>query len=86
MSDEPRARSRQEAATTRGEQIRSQLIEMLTTDGPQTAGDLLPRVETPGISLSEIAFQLQRLCEEGKATGAVGDTYSTIRAAESSSG
>ncbi|HUC00326.1 MAG TPA: hypothetical protein VMS11_10910 [Solirubrobacterales bacterium] len=86
MSDEPRAHNRQEAATTRGEQIRSQLIEMLTVDGPQTAGTLLPRVETPGISLSEIAFQLQRLCEEGKAIGAVGDTYSAVPTARPSSG
>lgn len=76
MNDETKARSRQETATTRGKQIRSQLVEALKADGPQTAVALLPRIQMPDISLSEVAFQLQRLCEEGKASGAVGDTYS----------
>src|SRR4029077_4167807 len=65
MSDESEGRSRQEAAAARGKSIRSALTEMLTPDGPQTASALLPRIETPDISLSEVAFQLQRLCQEG---------------------
>lgn len=78
MSDERRRQSRQEAAAARGESIRSQLTESLTRDGPQTASALLRQIKTPGISLSEIAFQLQRLREEGKVAGAVGDDYHAV--------
>jgi hypothetical protein len=78
MSDQLQGRNRQEEAAERGKAIRSELTETLAKDGPQTASALLPQIETPGISLPEVAFQLQRLAEEGKADGEVGGAYHLV--------
>jgi len=64
----------QERARERGEGIRAELLERLET-GAQNAADLLPQLSTPGVSLSEVAFQLERLDDEGRASGKVGGPY-----------
>ncbi len=61
-------------ATARGEGIRAELLAKLTTGGPQSAADLYPQTPTD-VSLSEVAFQLARLVEDGKASGEVGGVY-----------
>jgi len=55
-------------ATARGEQLRTELVERLRRQ-PQTAEELLPQLKTPGLSLSEVVFQLGRLEEEHRAAG-----------------
>ena len=61
-------------ATARGEGIRAELLAKLRTGGPQSAADLYP--QTPSdVSMSEVAFQLARLADEGKASGEVGGVY-----------
>ena len=69
------AQGRREAeATARGERIRAELMERLRTGGPQSATDLDP--QTPSdVSASEVAFQLERLADEGQITGEVGGVY-----------
>lgn len=65
----------QQRATRRGEGIRDALRAKLREDGPQTAADLHPHF--PGdVSPSEVAFQLDRLADEGTAVGEVGGVYS----------
>jgi hypothetical protein len=78
MSEETDGRRREEKATERGERIRAELTERLTTGGEQTGAALLPQVEAASVSLSEIAFQLQRLAEEGKVVGAIGGVYRIV--------
>lgn len=78
MSDQLQGRNRQEEAAARGKAIRSKLTERLAKGGPQTAGALLPQLETPGISLAEVAFQLQRLAEEDKVDGEIGGAYHLV--------
>ncbi len=64
----------QARARARGEGIRAELLERLTA-GAQNAADLLPQLSTPDVSLSEVAFQLDRLDDEGRAVGEVGGPY-----------
>jgi DNA-binding Lrp family transcriptional regulator len=71
--DETRARERQEA-TARGESIRARLLERLRADGPQSASELHPQLDRD-VSLSEVAFQLDRLTEERKIDGEAGGIY-----------
>ena len=78
MSDPLQGRDRHEEAAARGKAIRSELTEKLAKGGPQTASALLPQMDTPDISLAEVAFQLQRLAEEGGADGEVGGTYHLV--------
>ena len=53
---------------------RAELLAKLRTGGPQSAADLYP--QTPSdVSMSEVAFQLARLADEGKASGEVGGVY-----------
>ena len=61
-------------AQARGEGIREELMALLR-GGPAGAADLLPLIEVPDVSLSEVAFQLDRLAEEGETVGKQGDTY-----------
>lgn len=63
-------------ARARGEGIRADLLAKLE-GGPQSAADLHPQFRSD-VSLSEIAFQLDRLDEERKASGKVGGRYSLI--------
>lgn len=78
MSDQLQGRNRHEVAAARGSTIRSELTEKLAKDGPQTAEALLPQIETPAISLAEVAFQLQRLAEEGEVDGEAGGAYRLV--------
>jgi hypothetical protein len=64
----------QQRARERGERLRAELRAKLEAGGPQSAADLSPQVP-PDVSLSEVAFQLGRLAEEGDATGTVGGVY-----------
>lgn len=73
MVDEGAARR----ATLRGEQLRAELLAHLRS-GPQTAVALLPQLEVPGVSLSEVSFQLTRLAEEGRTAGERGRPYRLI--------
>lgn len=65
-------------ARARGECIRAELLTLLG-DGPAAAADLLPQIETPDVSLSEVAFQLGRLGEEGQTVGEQGSVYRLAR-------
>ena len=58
-------------AKARGERLRDELLTRLRS-GPQTAVALLPQLEVPDVTLSEVAFQLERLNEEGRTVGAQG--------------
>lgn len=74
MADDYESRER---ATARGERIRAVLLAKLHEDGPATA-TALARFMPPEISLSEVAFQLDRLAEEGKAVGEQGSEYRAL--------
>lgn len=65
----------QERARERGEAIRAELLAQLRAGGPQAASDLLPRLGTANVSLSEVAFQLDRLADEGDVVGSQGERY-----------
>jgi hypothetical protein len=71
VADDFEARRR---ATARGEKIRAALIAALRGRGPASAADLHPLMPTE-ISLSEVAFQLDRLREEGLTEGGQGGPY-----------
>lgn len=74
--DEESQRDRRaEQATLRGERLRSELVQRLKKDGPRSAVELLPQVDTPNVSLSEVAFQLDRLAGEGRTVGEQGGPY-----------
>lgn len=64
----------QNRATARGESIRAELLAKLRTGGPQSAADLHPEFR-PDVSLSEVAFQLDRLADEDTTVGEVGSVY-----------
>lgn len=64
-------------AEARGVGIRSELLERLRS-GEQLAVDLLPQIQTPATSLSEVSFQLERLVEEGRVTGNEGGPYRLV--------
>lgn len=64
----------QHRATKRGEGIRDALRAKLREDGPQAAADLRPHFPAD-VSLSEVAFQLDRLADEGTTAGEVGSAY-----------
>jgi|RhiMetdeSRZDD1v2_1073273.scaffolds.fasta_scaffold1690792_2 hypothetical protein len=74
-SDNEAQAQKQQEATARGEQIRAKLLERLRADGPQSAADLHPQLDR-AVSLSEVAFQLDRLTEERKTDGKAGGAYS----------
>lgn len=73
MFDSEEARREQEA-TARGERIRAELLAKLRAGGPQSALDLSAQVHKD-VSLSEVAFQLERLADEGQTVGEVGGLY-----------
>jgi hypothetical protein len=58
----------QQRARERGERIRGELLARLA-NGAQKPADLLPRLDTQDVSLSEVAFQLDRLAVEGEVVG-----------------
>lgn len=66
-----------ERATERGERLRARLLELLREGGPQHAAELIPQMDRD-VFLSEVAFQLERLAEEGKATGEQGGVYRAL--------
>jgi hypothetical protein len=74
-SDDAERAERAERARERGEGIRAQLLAKLEADGPRAAADLLPLTDPRDVSLSEVAFQLGRLVEEGRAVGEPGGVY-----------
>jgi hypothetical protein len=57
--------------------VRALIIERLREDGPQGAAELLPAVPSE-VSLSEVAFQLERLAEERRASGEQGGAYRAV--------
>lgn len=61
-------------ARERGQTIRATLAAKLGESGPQSAADLHPQLPAD-VSLSEVAFQLDRLAEENEAAGKVGGVY-----------
>lgn len=61
-------------ATARGERLRAELLTRLR-GGPQTAVELLEQIEPADVTLSEVAFQLGRLAEEGRTVGEQGGPY-----------
>ena len=61
-------------ATARGERLRAELLRRLRS-GPQPAAALLPQIEIADVTLSEVAFQLDRLAEEGLTVGEQGGPY-----------
>ncbi len=61
-------------ATARGEQLRAELLTRLRS-GPQPAAALLSQLEVSDVTLSEVAFQLDRLAEEGRTVGEQGGPY-----------
>jgi hypothetical protein len=65
---------KEDRARARGEGIRAELLAKLGTGGPQSAADLHPQMDSD-VSLSGVAFQLERLNEEGKTDGKAGDAY-----------
>lgn len=67
----------QERARERGERIRAELTAALRTGGPQSAADLHPQMPA-AVSLSEVAFQLARLADEGETVGEVGGVYRPV--------
>ncbi|MDX6623878.1 MAG: hypothetical protein QOE75_1810 [Solirubrobacterales bacterium] len=71
-SDEEMQARRREARE-RGENLRAGLIAMLR-EGPKTAAELIPR-EPGDVSPSEVAFQLERLAEDGRVVGAEDGPY-----------
>lgn len=74
MTDDHESRER---ATQRGESIRAVLMAQLVQGGPATAAQLHEFLPTH-VSLSEVAFQLDRLSEEGKVSGEQGGVYRAI--------
>ncbi len=71
-------REKYRLARVRGEELRAELVARLSA-GPQTADDLLAAIDREDVSLSEVAFQLERLRSEGRATGAAGEPYELTR-------
>jgi len=61
-------------AKARGEGLRAELLAALEA-GPASAVELLPRLKRSDLTLSEVGFQLERLSEEGRASGEVGGSY-----------
>jgi hypothetical protein len=66
---------RKQQAQARGEGLRAQIKTRLGNEGARSAVDLLPHMPKD-VSLAEVAFQLERLAEEGEAVGEAGDPYS----------
>lgn len=75
MDDEAEHNRKAQLAAARGIGLRTEIVSLLQSGGPQTAADLLPRLTTEHVSLSEVAFQLDRLTEERKTDGKAGDAY-----------
>lgn len=61
-------------ARARGARIRADLIAKLQAGGPQPATMLYAQIDCDA-SLAEIAFQLERLVEEGQAVGEPDGAY-----------
>ena len=70
---------REDQARARGESIRAELLTQLKAGGSQEAAGLLPQIETPAVSVSEVAFQLDRLADEGEVVGRQGECYRLAR-------
>jgi hypothetical protein len=68
------AGGKEDHARARGEGLRAELLAKLRTDGPQSAAELDPKLPSD-VSLSEVAFQLDRLAVEGQTVGEVGGVY-----------
>jgi|GEM_PF-3191162 len=75
MNDEAERARRAQLATARGIGLRTEIVSLLQSGGPQTAADLLPQLRTEDLALSEVSFQLDRLTEEQKAARNAEDIY-----------
>jgi hypothetical protein len=73
-SEDAERGTKERQATARGESVRADLLAKLRSGGPQSAADLHPQLGRD-VSLSEVAFQLERLTEETKTDGKAGDIY-----------
>jgi hypothetical protein len=73
-SEDAKRAWKDQRATARGEGIRADLAAKLRASGPQTAAQLQPQMAAD-VSLSEVAFQLGRLAEDGRAVGSEGKDY-----------
>jgi len=66
MDDEAEHNRKARLAAARGIGLRTEIVSLLQSGGPQTAADVLPQLTTEHVSLSEVAFQLDRLTEKGR--------------------
>ena len=67
-------RERKLQAQARGEGIRAEIVARLEDEGARSAADLLAHMPKD-VSLAEVAFQLERLVEEGETVGEAGSLY-----------
>lgn len=73
------AGGKDDRARARGVDIRAELLTKLRTGGgKQSAADLHPQLPHD-VSLSEVAFQLDRLADEGQTVGEFGGVYRLAR-------
>jgi hypothetical protein len=72
---EQRYDERAQQAQARGESLRGEIKTRLRSEGARSAADLLPHLPKD-VSLAEVAFQLERLAEEGETVGETGGPYS----------
>lgn len=68
MLSDDETNKRAAEARARGVRIRAELVAILKESGPQAATMLYAQIEGD-VSLPEVAFQLERLAEEGQASG-----------------
>lgn len=66
---------REQQAQARGEGLRAEIRTRLGTEGARSAAELLLQMPND-VSLAEVAFQLERLVEEGEVVGEAGGPYS----------
>jgi len=72
------AGGKDDRARARGVDIRAELLTKLRTGGKQSAVALHPQLPHD-VSLSEVAFQLDRLADEGQTVGEFGGVYRLAR-------
>lgn len=66
---------RAQQAQARGKGLRAEIKARLGSEGARSAADLLPQMPKD-VSLAEVAFQLERLTDEGQVVGEAGGPYS----------
>lgn len=73
--DQEQYDERAQQAQARGEGLRAEIKTRLRSEGARCAADLLPHMPKD-VSLAEVAFQLERLTEEGETVGEADGPYS----------